>query len=134
MHSPDTRTLLLLGIRGMGMRGLAQLLHARGATILGADRNQAGLEFETDLREFDLSSESDALQVLDRVDGVIYSDAVPDDHPIRQEVKKKQIPNWPYQVALGHFAAHFHPTTSSKYHRIGPSPRAMKSIPSYLER
>lgn len=80
-------TIFMLGSEGTGMRGLAYLLEQKGKKIIRHD---------------------DAFNTSPLLPGemnlIVYSDAVPVNHPLRLEAKKKNIPAIPYQEALGQFA------------------------------
>ena len=74
--------LHFVGIGGAGMIGLARICHERGAIVSGSDaKDSANIE---ELRKLGVAVHigSDPDRV-GRVDRVIYSSAIPDDHPER---------------------------------------------------
>jgi UDP-N-acetylmuramate--alanine ligase len=97
--------IYMVGIGGIGMSALAQLLQTQGRKIRGSDRSESPT---TDLLERhgisveigDPSGELDG-NILDGTELLIYSDAVFPDHPVRREATEKLIPELSYFQALG---------------------------------
>lgn len=79
----------MLGSEGTGMRGLAYLLEQKGKKIIRHDDASA------------------RRQDSPQPDLLVYSDAVPPDHPLRLAANKNNIPAMAYHQALGQFAADY---------------------------
>ena len=91
--------IYMVGIGGIGMSALAQLLQQQGKAVSGTDREespttvllaQKGIVVE--IGDGSLSSECELL---------IYSDAVPESNPLRVAAQEKKIPEMSYFEALG---------------------------------
>lgn len=88
-----------LGIGGIGMSGLAELLHKMGATVSG-----------TDMKENDQTKRLQSLGVkiyfghkaenIQNCDVVVYSSAIKNDNPEMLEAKRRSIPRIPRAEAL----------------------------------
>ena len=90
---------LLLGIRGVGMTGLAELLNARGEKLLGYDDSRDGLpEF---LEKFSPPIPAGSLRDGARPDRVVFSPAFSKDHPERQRAAEFKIFQESYPATVG---------------------------------
>ncbi len=88
----QANNLFLIGIRGTGMRGLAYLLRKMGKAVSGVDRDY---------------DKSKAERLLLSADMLIYSDAVPEDHPLRRQAEKNRIPQQAYHRAAGDLSKNY---------------------------
>src|SRR5262249_16820851 len=89
----------MLGIGGIGMSALAQMLVNRGHMLRGADRSESPT---TELLEKQgIEVEIGEGSIPDGTELLIYSDAIYRDHPVRQEAAQKLIPELSYFQALG---------------------------------
>lgn len=88
-------SLLFLGVNGSGMRGLAYLLEQKGEHIVGYDDNPKGTR----------CSIKDALSAIPACERLIYSDAVPADHPLRTAARAAGLREVAYQEAVGEFSS-----------------------------
>lgn len=92
-----------IGIKGIGMLGLAQLLREEGASVSGSDTEE---EFPSDFIlkrlgiEVKLFSEAN---ITSRIELVIYSSAYGEEHPERSKAKSLGIPELSYAEALSDF-------------------------------
>lgn len=104
------KKIVMVGVAGTGMRGLAFLLAEEGKMVIGTDarwKSDGMLEKAKGEKEFarvELCWQVDSVHWND-VDLVIYSDAVQPDSPWRQEAERRDITTMPYQVAVGELAA-----------------------------
>jgi UDP-N-acetylmuramate--alanine ligase len=89
----------MVGIGGIGMSALAQMLQVQGKIVSGVDRSESpttellkknGIEVEIGTGAVPYGTEL-----------LIYSDAVFPDHPVRKEATEKLIPELSYFQALG---------------------------------
>ncbi len=88
------KTSVFLGIGGAGMKGLAYLLRESGENVIGFDNNE-------DVSEASLEEATAAIPHADRV---VYTDAAVATHPLRESAAIANIPQVPYQQALGEFS------------------------------
>lgn len=99
MHIVGAKHVHMVGIGGIGMSALAQLLVTRGVAVSGSDRNES---LTTTLLE------SKGVHVLighgevpSGTDLLIYSDAVPAEDVERAHASERGIPQLTYFAALG---------------------------------
>lgn len=95
------RTILFCGAGGIGMSGLAQLLHDRGDTIIGTDRVESPITELLRLKGIEIRVPQHAENVTDQIDLVVYSAAVGEENPERQRARELGIPEQTYFEALG---------------------------------
>jgi UDP-N-acetylmuramate--alanine ligase len=91
--------IYMLGIGGIGMSGLAQLLRNQGKAVAGADREASPVTIM--LQERGVSVEIGEGELPEDAQMVIYSDAVPSWHPVRAEARQEGITELSYFEALG---------------------------------
>jgi UDP-N-acetylmuramate--alanine ligase len=92
MKLREAKRIVMLGINGSGMRGLAILLADRGTVITGVDRSNTVTGV---LRE------DDAAPAIASADMVIHTDAIGADHPLLAAAQAAGIPTRIYHEALG---------------------------------
>lgn len=92
--------IYMVGIGGIGMSALAQLLKYQGKTVTGSDREESPTTQLLKTRDIQVS-----IGHLDKlpegVEAVIYSDAIPSDNKERASAKELNIPQFSYFEALG---------------------------------
>ena len=88
-----------IGIGGIGMCGLAELLHNIGAGVTGSDANENANTERLKLLGIKVYKGHESSQVGD-ADVVVYSSAVPFSNPEIVEARRKQIPLIPRAEAL----------------------------------
>ena len=96
----DGKRIHMVGIKGVGMTALAELLLNYGAVITGSDINE---EFHTDqvLKRLNIKPlDFSALNITPDLDFVIYSSAYGETHPERQKAKELGIKEMSYAEAL----------------------------------
>jgi len=94
----------LVGIGGIGMSALAQLLASRGVAISGSDR-EASPTTEL-LAQKGISVSIGHGELPDGVEMIIYSDAIPADNPERVAARLRGIPERSYFSMLGEISRH----------------------------
>ncbi len=104
MESEDTQSehILMIGIAGAGMKGVAWILSEQGHIIGGTDPVFDTTTPDDSFSRYTLLSQDQAIEHVASYNRVIYSDAVPQDHPILTAAHEKNIPSQSYQEALGH--------------------------------
>lgn len=98
------KNIYMLGIGGIGMSGLAQLLRNQGKAVAGADREASPVTIMLQEQGIDVSIGEGELP--EDAQMVIYSDAVPSWHPVRAEAREADIPELSYFEALGEVSKH----------------------------
>ncbi|NIP86024.1 MAG: hypothetical protein GTO03_10855, partial [Planctomycetales bacterium] len=107
-----------VGLGGAGMRALAAVMAGRGGTVWGSERSaaarrelaQLGWHVAADDRVADVAGDDGAvdggpLELLARSQRLVYSDAVPWDHPQRCLARSWGIPEISYAQMLGRWMA-----------------------------
>lgn len=89
----------MVGIGGIGMSALAQLLHVRGHVVSGSDREESPTTVLLGSKGVSVHIGHDS--VPEGTELLIYSDAVWEDNAERREAKEKHIPELSYFKALG---------------------------------
>ncbi len=86
-----TNHIHFIGIGGIGMSGMAELLHKLGFSISGSDQNRS--ERTDNLKEIGLTiSEGHSQSNVNGADVVVYSSAVQQDNPEILAAESKQVP------------------------------------------
>lgn len=88
-----------IGIGGIGMSGLAELLHNMGASITGSDQSENDQTHRVESLGIKVFKGHDAKNVGD-VDVVVYSSAVPNSNPEIQTARQRKIPIIPRAEVL----------------------------------
>lgn len=91
--------VLLLGVAGAGMRALARVLAARGFEVVGSDRDP-GAAAELQAEGIQIVDESDVTAVLEAA-LLVYSSALPGEHPALVAAREAGIPAMKRARALG---------------------------------
>ena len=90
-----------VGIGGIGMSALAQLLVHQGKEVSGCDREEQPTTTLLKEREIVVSVGHDERHIVHGVDLLIYSAAIPEEHPERIRAKELGISGMNYFEALG---------------------------------
>lgn len=90
-----------VGIGGIGLSGLAQILRGRGCVVRGSDCAPSIVTTMLEERGISVSLKQDGTSFPKRCDLLLYSDAVSPDHPERQCAVKRGIPQMSYFEAVG---------------------------------
>ena len=86
-----TNHIHFIGIGGIGMSGMAELLHKLGFSISGSDQNRS--ERTDNLKEIGLTiSEGHSQSNVNGADVVVYSSAIKQDNPEILAAESKQVP------------------------------------------
>src|SRR5947208_3463622 len=91
----------MVGIGGIGMSALAQLLRHRGHEVSGSDREESPVMTMLMQKGIHVAVGHDQSNVPTDCTLLIYSDAVPSTNVERMRAKEMQIPEMSYFEALG---------------------------------
>lgn len=107
MNIASAQHIYFAGIGGIGMSGLAQLLHADEKRVSGSDI--ASSPIIERLQEIGIPIRFEQTSPLPEadIDILIYSDALPEDHPERNAARQAGIPEMSYFSAVGEYAKQF---------------------------
>ncbi len=90
-----------IGIGGIGMSALAQMLKHDGALVSGSDREASPVTELLESKGIEVLIGQKAENVPDDVNVAVYSDAVPEDNPERVRSKELGTPQFSYFEMLG---------------------------------
>lgn len=90
-----------IGIGGIGMSALAQLLAHDGAQVTGSDREASPVTELLESKGITVAIGQKAENVPDDAEQIVYSDAVHEDNPERMRAKELGIPQCSYFEMLG---------------------------------
>ena len=113
-----------IGIGGISMSGLADILFSKGFTISGSDMNESELTRNLRAKGMIINIGQTADNITDDIDVVVYTAAIKEDNPEFAEVVKRGIPMLSrakllgeimsnYNVAIGVSGTHGKTTTTS---------------------
>jgi len=94
-----------VGIGGIGMSALAQMLAHDGVGVTGSDRERSPVTEMLEKKGIAVTVPQAAENVPTDADIVVYSDAVPPDNPERAEAARRGIPQLSYFAMLGKVSA-----------------------------
>lgn len=95
------------GIGGIGMSALARLLLSRGEKVLGSDQSDSPLLSELESEGARIFRTQKAEHIPSHCTELIYSEAIAEGHPERQEAKKRGIAQLSYFRKLGKISQDF---------------------------
>lgn len=90
-----------VGIGGIGMSALAQMFLDHGASVTGSDRDISPVTELLETKGITVLTPQKTENVALDTDTLVYSDAVPEDNPERQEAARRGIPQLSYFAMLG---------------------------------
>jgi UDP-N-acetylmuramate--alanine ligase len=99
-----TKRIYIVGIGGIGLSALAQLLAANGLEVSGSDRGESPTTELLRSKGITVYIGHDAAHLPEDTDLLIYSDAVPAHNPERAHASDLKIPQKSYFEALGEIA------------------------------
>lgn len=95
------RHMYFVGIGGIGMSALAQMLVDQGVQVSGSDREESPVTELLGSRGTKVDIGQRAEHVSPNMDAVVYSDAVPAENPERVRAMDLGIPQFSYSQMLG---------------------------------
>ncbi len=97
----------LIGAGGIGVSAVAKLLHLHGVKVTGYDNKQTEITGQLETLGIPMAYGEQAGNLNGNVDLVIYSSAVPKNHPERVAATKAKIKEMSYFQFLGNFSADY---------------------------
>ena len=81
-----------IGIGGVSMSGLAEILVKRGFTVTGSDNSES--QYTSNLMKLGvrIAFSQEASNITDDIDCVVYTAAIKDDNPELSEAKRREVP------------------------------------------
>ena len=101
MKHGEVSKVYLVGIGGIGMSALAQLLASRGAHVSGSDREASPTTELLKEKGIQVFIGQSAVHLPENTELLIYSDAVPAENPERRRAHEKKIKQISYFEMLG---------------------------------
>lgn len=92
MNLQALHRIYFLGIGGIGMSALARYFHQRGVQVSGYDRSATPLTRQLEAEGIEVHLDADLDRMPDQVDMVVYTPAVPADHPGFNHFRKLGAP------------------------------------------
>lgn len=88
----NLRNIYFLGIGGIGMSALARYFHARDVKVRGYDLTESDLTLQLQQEGIQVFYQSDENRIDEKIDLVIYTPAIPEDHPELLKALKLKLP------------------------------------------
>lgn len=95
------KTAYFIGIGGIGMSALAQMLTDQGVQVAGSDREESPVTELLESKGIKVDIGQKAEHISADIGAVVYSDAVPVENPERMQAKVLGIPEFSYSQMLG---------------------------------
>ncbi len=96
-----------IGIGGIGMSALARMLMHRGITVSGSDSAESEITKALESEGVSVVYEQVVENITDTIDLVVYTDAMPQDHPELAAAREAGITTMSYFGALGEVAQEY---------------------------
>ena len=96
-----------MGIGGISMSGLAEILLDRGFTICGSDRAPSAITKHLEAKGVHIAYGQCAQNITDDIDAVVYTAAIHPDNPEFAEAVRKGIPMLDRAELLGQMMSHY---------------------------
>lgn len=97
----NARTIHMVGIGGIGMSALAQLLLSRGCAVTGSDRDASPVTHMLEEKGIPVAIGHDGCLIPADAELLIYSDSVPSANAERERARQMGLPEMSYFEALG---------------------------------
>lgn len=101
------KNIYFLGIGGISMSGLAEILFSKGKTVSGSDRKESDNVRHLRQMGIDVKIGHQAENITDDIELLVYTAAVKQDNPEILEAKKRKIPIIDRAELLGHVMAEY---------------------------
>ncbi len=103
----DKKHFHFIGIGGIGVSSLAQILHAKGKTISGSDNFPSEITAKLKKNGIKIFHQHEEKNITKKHQLIIYSPAVPNTNPELKRAKKLKIPCLSYPEALGELSKEY---------------------------
>ncbi|MDP3726468.1 MAG: UDP-N-acetylmuramate--L-alanine ligase [bacterium] len=97
----NLKKVYCIGIGGIGVSALAQLLHSEGKEVVGSDREETLITKMLQDKRIEVLIGQNADNVTSDIDLVIYTPAVGESNPEFDKARELKIPMFSYPEALG---------------------------------
>lgn len=104
MKINEAKNIHFIGIGGIGVSALANILQQKGAKISGSDQNESDITKSFKKSGAKISIGHQEKNINSKIDLVIYSPAIPAQNPELKAAKKLKIRAVSYPKALGEFS------------------------------
>src|SRR3990167_1243308 len=101
MDIQSAKKIYCIGIGGIGLSALAEILLTRGKEVYGSDATHSAVIEKLQSAGAKVKITADPEDIPKDTDLIIYSAAVPEDHKQRQKARQALIPEIVYPQALG---------------------------------
>ncbi len=108
MNLNEVKKVHFIGIGGIGMSGLARLFLHEGKEVSGCDRSLTLVTESLSEEGIEIAGENNPVHISKEIDLVVYSDALPLEHPERTKARELGIPELSYFEALGLIANEYY--------------------------
>jgi len=95
------KNIFMLGIGGIGMSALAQYYQGAGSRVTGKDRTLSPVTKLLQEKGIEVRKDTGDTEQMEEFNLLIYSDAIPEEHPSRVQARASGIPELSYFEALG---------------------------------
>ena len=96
-----------IGAGGIGVSAVAKLLHLNGVAVTGYDNSKSEITAQLEAMGIGMRYGNEVAGSMSEIDLVIYSSAVPKNHPERAAVARAKIKELSYFEFLGKFSADY---------------------------
>lgn len=100
-NTNSLKKIHFIGIGGIGMSALAQLLHEQGIQVFGSDLAASPVTSMLEEKGIEVSIGQKAERITDDLDAVVYTVAIPDENVELQTAREKGIETHTYPRMLG---------------------------------
>lgn len=87
-----TKKIYMMGIGGISMSGIADILHSWGYKVCGSDRSESGIVDKLRDNGIEVYVPQRESNITDDIDFIVYTAAIKSDNPEMMEAKRRNIP------------------------------------------
>lgn len=96
-----TRKIHCIGIGGIGVSALAKWYRLQGCSVSGSDVKKSEISADCEAMGIEVFEGHNPNNIRPDTDLIIYSDAVPENNPEREEARRRRMTEMSYAQALG---------------------------------
>lgn len=101
------KKIYMIGIGGIGISGLAKILHLQGNQVSGSDLAETEITEELRAMGIPITLGQKEENIPSDADSIIFSDAVPEENPERRATQKLKKPETSYYEALAELMSEY---------------------------